>query len=713
MSTSAPDSGIDSHAVLVMQSLTDALTALNKNILNVGNVGNLQAASGGAASQPSGQAGGIFDTGTTTTAPNPSAALEAVAAAAAEQQAFKEASAAASAGADQSDPPDETPTAPTSAEKEQQQAPQGQQTPGNSPSTSAAMQALTWESMGSMGGPLGRVKMAQYTVGQYQNAATGLANLVGGKPAVDPNNPNGPPLKDAAGNTIYQPNAVNSVLSNTGVGKIGAVGLTAFGAAFNASSNWANAGQNLGYGNRVGAWGALTSSQDRNNWKAATEQGASLAYEGEGLRNIPGGMTHAQGKSVVDSLANAGFSNQKASVSHPGSGDTGFFNQNASVSHPGSGDNTTIAKGIVAPLVQQGVSASGAAEWSDALRNSGTSVSALSTSLQGLNKSAIATKESTDQFNSSLLEFASSQVANGGTVGQAAQTGMDFTAATGMAPSALGTIQDSPIYQGVMMGKSGTLASNIGNLTPGAQLEGVKSTIQMLEGGLSSLNHNKYETVGGVRVVSSYGQDAVNAQIGTILHMPAAQVERYQREISGKKFDNIAKDDSLIGSPDAGEGTGSGIYQILNRSTTKGGTWAGLSDQNKTLATSMWDKSIAPKINHMGLREGQIKSIESNTNIRSRADMLRNDLTLNQGKSKENQIKGAVQVEISLNGAAKRLLKVNSAKGQMTMIGRAGGTSPNNAINSAWGDAMATSDSNTSLNGYNPTATYPTSPGGF
>jgi hypothetical protein len=695
MSTSAPDSGIDSHAVLVMQSLTDALTALNKNILNVGNVGNLQAASGGAASQPSGQAGGIFDTGTTTTAPNPSAALEAVAAAAAEQQAFKEASAAASAGADQSDPPDETPTAPTSAEKEQQQAPQGQQTPGNSPSTSAAMQALTWESMGSMGGPLGRVKMAQYTVGQYQNAATGFANWVGGTPVDDPDNP-GSPLKDAAGNTIYQPNAVNSVLSNTNVGKIGAVGLTAFGAAFNASSNWANAGQNLGYGNRVGAWGALKSAQDRNNWKAATEQGASLAYEGEGLRNIPGGLTHDQGKSVVDSLANAGFSNQ-----------------NASASHPGSGDNTTIANSIVAPLVQQGVSAPGAAEWSDALRNSGTSVSALSTSLQGLNKSAIATKESTDQFNSSLLELAQSQVANGGTVGQAAQTGMDFTAATGLAPATLSTLQNNPVYQGVMMGQNGVLPSDIGNLTPGAQLEGVKQMLSMYGGGLSSLNHNKYETIGGVRVVSSYGSSAEAAQIATMTGLPQTQITRLMRETSGKNFGNVVKADEALGSPDAGGGQGSGIYNVLNRSTTKGDTWAGLSSQNKALATTMWNSGIGKNIDHMGLKSGQIKSIESNTNIRSRADMLRNDLTLNQGKSKENQIKGAVQVEISLNGAAKRLLKVNSAKGQMTMIGRAGGTSPNNAINSAWGDAMATSDSNTSLNGYNPTATYPTSPGGF
>jgi hypothetical protein len=185
------------------------------------------------------------------------------------------------------------------------------------------------------------------------------------------------------------------------------------------------------------------------------------------------------------------------------------------------------------------------------------------------------------------------------------------------------------------------------------------------------------------------------------------------RETSGKNFGNVVKADEALGSPDAGGGQGSGIYNVLNRSTTKGDTWAGLSSQNKALATTMWNSGIGKNIDHMGLKSGQIKSIESNTNIRSRADMLRNDLTLNQGKSKENQIKGAVQVEISLNGAAKRLLKVNSAKGQMTMIGRAGGTSPNNAINSAWGDAMATSDSNTSLNGYNPTATYPTSPGGF
>jgi hypothetical protein len=694
MSTSAPDSGIDSNAVLVMQSLTAALTALNKNILNVGNVGNLQAASGGAASQPSGQPGGIFDTGTTTTAPNPSAALEAVAAAAAEQQAFKEASAAASAGANQSDPPDETPTAPTSAEKEQQQAAQGQQTPGNSPSTSAAMQALTWESMGSMGGPLGRVKMAQYTVGQYQNAATGLANWAGGTPVDDPDNP-GSPLKDAAGNTIYQPNAVNSVLSNTNVGKIGAVGLTAFGAAFNTSSNWANVGQGLGYGNRIGAWGALTSAQDRSNWESATDQGASLAIEGQSLRDIPGGMTHGQGKSVVAALADAGFSNQGGSLTSD------------------TGDNTTIAKSIVAPLVQQGVSESGAAEWSDALRNSGTSVSALSTSLQGLNKSAIATKESTDQYNSSLQELASSQVANGGTIGQAAQTGMDFTAATGMAPSTLGTIQNNQLYQGLMMGQNSVMPSDIGNLTPGAQLEGMKGMFNMLSSGFSSLDHNKYETVGGVRVISSYGSDAVNAQMATTLNMTQTQVARIRHELSKGSFNNVVNADKALGSPDAGEGAGSGIYKILNRSTTKGDTWAGLDSKDQALATRMWDGSVGRNINHMGLREGQIKSINATGNIRKRADLLRNDLTINQGKSKENKIQGSVKVDLGLTNGAKRLVKVMSSKGQVMMNGRSGGTAPNGALNSAQGDAGAANDPNTSFNGYDPTATYSNTLNGF
>lgn len=543
---------------------------------------------------------------------------------------------------------------------------------------SQAIRALTWESLGNMGGPLGSFMQNRYVAQQYQGTISSLASKVAGAGPSQPvmtinpetgeleqdTNPDGTPKVtggSAFGNTALGGawNAGMNRLSDLGSSGFVTGGLMAATQALDTGSTWAGIGQALGYGHRIGLFGAATGQE--GSLAQAVSQGADIRAGVTDLYRQ--GMPLDYARQDVTAVTQMGFS------------DTGLSR----------GDNTTIASNVVAPLTQQGVSAEGAAAWADALRNSGTSVQALTTSLKGMATAAKATKETTDQFNSSLLEFAQSQVANGGTQGQAAQTGMDFTAATGMAPSVFGQLQNNQMYQGMMMGENGVLSSDIGNLSPGAQLEGVRNLMSLLGSAFKGLDKNKYETVNGVRMISSYGNQAEMAQMAQILNLPQTQTHRLYNEVTGGHFSNVENALNIIGSPSAEYGKGGMLYGILNKSKT----WQGLSESEREKATRVWD---GINIHGLGLHEKQINAIQDTSNIRKRANLLRTDLLVNQKNNPMNKITGSLKVYVDVSHHAKRLINVTTGKALVQMNARAGGDAANSSLNSTLGDAWSAND---------------------
>lgn len=506
----------------------------------------------------------------------------------------------------------------------------------------------------------------------------------------------GTPSFDSSGNPVMNDDGtqqmdptLSSRVAGSGVLNVGgALGLSAISSAISNGSNFASIGQALGYGNRVGVFGALR-GQEGNEIGAVTE-GARLRLEQANL-HTGGGLTSDQSQSIVDALAGAGFSDQ-----------------NQSQGLTAQGDNATIAQGLSKPLVQQGVSAEGAAEWTEALRNAGTSVSALTTSLKNMDTAAQATKLTTDQFNSALLSFAQSQVANGGTQGQGAATGMDLTAATGLSPTVTQQMQSNPVYQGLMMGENGVLPSDIGNLTPGAQLQGMQSMMSMYGGAFAGLNKNKYETIGGTKVISSYGEQAEAAQIAASTGMTQSQVQRWMADEKSGHMNATINAMTALGNPDAGMGgEGSGLFEILNRS--KDHTWSGLSAANRTRATKAWNQSISPDLHDMGLSKSQMTGISRASNVDTKATLLNKDLLKNQGGSAANQILGSVKVTVEVAQNAKSWIKATSNKKQIALNSRAGGAAPNSWMNSTSGDAYSANESswstaaaNDTASGYNP-----------
>lgn len=543
----------------------------------------------------------------------------------------------------------------------------------------ASINALTWESLGSMGGPLGRYQQRKYVASRYGSTLAGLGNNLQYETDTNGNvvDADGVPVAKSGNPPAPTSSGFGSTAAGQGIGTAAAwaggkiqqsAGIGAgLSAAYLLGSNWASAGVDLGYGQHEGL--ASYGSQAGNVMSAAS-QGAALDLERRSLQ-LPGGsgsggsLTEAQSQQAVSTLAGLGFSDQ---------GGIGSLS---------SGDNSRLAKQVVGPLMQQGVSAQGAADWTEALRNANDSIPSLTTALAGMGQAAQAAKVTTDQYNTSLLEFAQSQVANGGTTGQAAQTGMDFTAATGMLPSVLSTLQNNPVYQGLMMGMNGVLPSDIGNLTPGAQLQGVQSLLNLYGKGLGGLNTNKYENVGGVKVVSSYGNSAEAAQIAQMTGMTQSQVTRLMNETKGGNMNTMIDALNKAGSSGAGGGMGSGIWSILDKSNQ----WKTLSAGNKAEATQAWDKGISPDLKSI-LDPSQLKQINSTKDVRTKAKDLQKDLLGNQKNNPNNKIQGQVAIKIEASSWLKKMLKM-SASGSVKLNTNAGGTAANNILNTVQGDAMA------------------------
>lgn len=544
------------------------------------------------------------------------------------------------------------------------------------------LETLTWQELGNVGGPLGRFRTRQWGNQQYARAGAGVLGGIGSSQRLG-----GTVTQDENGNNVYSDNLGGRLLrasnwmdpkTEGGIGNTAIIGLTGLQSAYLIGSGWSQTGRDLGYGDANDNRGWMGFLNPGSIFSRQGGQGFSLSLERQALMGrVPGmgfgsGMTAQNAEQTVNTLAGLGFSNQNGV----------------------NGDNFNIARNLIQPMVNQGVSVQGAADWTEALRNSNTSISQLMNSLGGLNLAARATKETTDQYNSSLLQLAQTQVSMGGTAAQAGETGAAFTRATGLAPGILGQIQQNPMYQGIMMAQNGVLPSGITDLTPGAQIQGVMSLMQLLGGAFGGLNKTRYETVGGIKVPTAYGSQLEASQIAEAMHIPQSVVMRIMKQMPFER--QITGLEKVIGSSTAqgsnGE-SGSGIYSILNHADH----WSGLNASQREQATRYWNAGIGSHFhgyqNDLGLSKKEVKHLYSTTNIRKRLDELNRDLTGNQQNNPNNQIK----VEISMKGNAGKYFSAKANKKYVQIIANAGGPAPNNLYNTPTGDALIANDPGTGL----------------
>lgn len=558
-----------------------------------------------------------------------------------------------------------------------------------------SLQALTWQELGNIGGPLGRFKTQTYANRQYARAASGIGASLQtafsnidpstGQTAIDPST--GLPVESGAFKTFMN-NATNNLApafsaAGTVASKL-APAATIGQAAYLVGSGWSQAGRDLGYGNAQTNAGFLGFHNPLNILGQQGEQGRSLAIEQQTLmgrnpwgQSVGPGMTEADAKATVQTLAGQGFSNQNGV----------------------SGDNTNIAENLVKPLVNQGVSVAGATQWTVALRNSNTSISQLMSSLGNLGDAAKATKETTDTYNASLLKLAETQVSMGGTVANAAAAGKQFTDTTGLDPGVLSGFQQSPIYQGMMIAQNNVLPSGITDLTPGAQMQGMLSSIQLMGGtgfghggAFANLDQNKTEGTGSIKAVSAYGSQLEASQIASMYPgVDQSQIQRLMIAQQGGHLGNVINTEKALGSnltgginPQTGQMEyGSGIWSLLSKGNAQ--SWNQLSKVQQSRATEFWNQNIQGNLNDLQLHPGQIKALNATKNIRQRASLLQKDLGENQKNNPQNQIK----VEMELKGAAaKHLQFAQNQKSIFTVIANAGGKLANNVLSTPLGAAV-------------------------
>lgn len=549
--------------------------------------------------------------------------------------------------------------------------------------------SLMYSILGEQGGPFGKLRTRQYMMNRQLGWAQSVANTMGSWGG-DYSGPASGALGGAAQGASSALSSVIGVGYNKETGSLNGTGLGLLGGylglekAADVAGNFRTAGQQLGYGNQ----GNLSMGFGLNNpfaQTSATSEGFSLEKEKLGLEgrlpsSLFGGpglgngiLTSGNAQQAVGVLAGQGFSNQAG---------TNFVN----------GDNTRIATNLIAPLMNMGLTAQNAAQWTPALRNANTSMQTLMDTLNLLPAAAKATKLPLDQLNASLEQTAQVAVSQGGTLQSGAQMGMAFTEATGMAPAIGSAISQNPLYQGFMAGTQGVLPSGVANLPGGTQVQGMLSVFNMLRGMTSGLNKNKFETVGGVKLPTQYGYQMQDSQIAEMMGVDQSTVNRLRQEASAPRRAQIQ---GQLGNWGSQGQPGTGIYDILGQAQS----WGGLTAAQRGQATRVWNSTFDSG-QGLGLSSQQLKAIQSTSNVREKVKDLNSDLLGDQAKSKQNQ----VTVYVKFKGNAAKYLE-QDGKSYITLAANSGGSLANGIYNSPMGDALL-------ANGSTPNNLIPVTPMG-
>ena len=406
---------------------------------------------------------------------------------------------------------------------------------------------------------------------------------------------------------------------------------------------------------------------------------------------------HDQAQAAVETLAGQGFSNQPTG---PPKGPPKFdWAHGGAITNPNTvnGDNYNIARNLMQPMMAQGMDAADIAQWTPALRNAQTSIQALSESLQQIPNAAKGAKMTIDQYNASLNQTAQMEEAMGGTIYGGLQAGLAFGAySQGMAPGIMGSLMQNQMVTAMAMGQNGVLPSGVANLTGGAQLQAVQSTIGLLGSAFQNLNRNKYEYIPGVgRVLSQSGTLNEAAQVGQTLGITTGEAERLLKQY--KSQGTVSKLQGQLGQAASGQwGTAAtGIYNFLGKSGTPGnwGSWSKLSAIDKQKATKMWNATAGQQMGTLEeekrLSPAQVKQIDHTTNIGRRMDELNKALAGPNAKSTGQTVK--LSGTIGLTSEARKHFKFTKQV-EAKLLANSGGNPQSNFLNSPYGDAAQASN---------------------
>lgn len=537
--------------------------------------------------------------------------------------------------------------------------------------TPSSAEALTWAMLGSHAGPFGRLRMQQYSlqrnIGWAANATSAAQDYLDLQAINDPGVQAGgsPGMFNQAGRAGL--GALGNVLgwAQTPKGQWTAMGgLAAYRGtekAVNALTNLSTVGRSLGYGgtSNIGFAGFRNPfAMISGGQSAATEQGLAMELERQALEGrIPGsglgsGMTSTQAQEATGTLAAQGFSNQGGVSSLDP-----FHNMV-------NGDNMNIAQNLLRPLMNMGLSAQDAAQWTPALRNASASMQQLTDTLTNIPSAAKTAKQTVSDLNAQLEQVGQTLVTQGGTLQQGPELGLAFESATGMQPAIAGQLSQNPIYQGMMMGQYGVLPSGIANLPGGAQTEGMLSMFNLLRNATSGLNRNKYENVPGVgQVKVANGWQLQDSQIAEMMGISQAEVNRLRQQSA--HAGQISQTMGVLGS--SADQTGLFDPNISNAERLK-----------------MWNAEVTNKQSQLGLTGAQLKTINSGKNFEDRFKALQKDLLGNQQSTPQN----TVELKVKFTGAAAKVFQQDGTSG-LALQSNAGGQSPNNVINTPMGDALS------------------------
>lgn len=290
-----------------------------------------------------------------------------------------------------------------------------------------------------------------------------------------------------------------------------------FDKVMNFGAGMQQTGEALGYSPQTGI-GPSSIAGFRNPLAPYTseagQQGAGIRWDAEKMTRLGTGITSSQAQEIYGSLAGMGFSNQQHDMLGLTTG----------------GDLENIATQLVAPLVKNtGMSPEVASQFANSLRNGNTSIKELSKTLQDIPEAAHAAREGINEYGESLQNFAEEAESMGATKQQGYQSGLGFTQATGLDPRLLGQMQQSPFFQGLALSQMGVLPSGIGALPGGSQVDLTMQAMKMAMNATAGLNQNKYETIGGKRVLVQAGSQAQQDQAAQLLGMSPEEFQRMYR----------------------------------------------------------------------------------------------------------------------------------------------------------------------------------------
>ena len=581
---------------------------------------------------------------------------------------------------------------------------QNRQLHGNDPE---AEEAVAWSllSEAGVGGPYGRLRQAQYSVGRNIGA---VSNFFGGGSAP------GGPLARAQDTLDVQ--AANAYARGGMVGNAqGAIlsgmssGLTPVRAAGSAVGDLANFAENHELATTLGVLAVTTGADKARDYY---EMGANLGYGtgqygavlgmGRGWRNFPTtnegrliaqsirqlqgfqsviggpgaagaralqGLTHEDAKALVGQLFEQGYSAEPTGA--------GYF---------AGGNLPTIARGL-APAVQamgqQGAQIAGS--WTQSLRSANDSLSDLTQMLEQMPAAARSSQLGLEGVNQALQNVAQTVSSMGGTQSEGLRIGQQFLQQyPGLNPQDMSGLLQSPIFQAFGLAR-GVLPSGLSTL-PGGQLNALtQQSVRMVMGALQGLAPaQQYTTLpDGTRVPLNNPQAAV-AQQAASQFFPGVNPQDLLRIMnqSPQRMAATSRLQDLLGQTTLGRATG---LEYL----TGGGhpeMWDRLGAGQQRAATEYWNQNIAPMLSQV-LDPAKIRALNQTGNISRRAELLNQDLYGAKGQAANQPGNAAtVQVQIGLQGKAAQVLTATAtAKGQAKKVQNAGGLTMNVPLNSPLG----------------------------